>query len=146
MDWKIHDFRKNSGDNEAILDFRDLSKVQVKNDNVQAFNTNWDEVLSADSDRLTDRTLESLYKMQVEKSEDMKYLLQVDKCILKLMAPRRLEQNIKDSNFKATNRDQDNPANGAPSKGTAKGKGKEKAKYHSERGGCGCKRWMTKCQ
>ena len=66
IDWKIHDFRKNSGDNEAILDFRDLSKVQVKNDNVQAFSTNWDEVLSAVSDRLTDRILESLYKMQVE--------------------------------------------------------------------------------
>ena len=26
--WKIHDFFKISGDHEAILDFRDLSKVQ----------------------------------------------------------------------------------------------------------------------
>ena len=30
----IYDFFKMSGDNEAILDFRDLPKVQLKNDNV----------------------------------------------------------------------------------------------------------------
>ena len=35
--------RRPSGDNEAILDFRGLSKVQLKNDNVQAFDAKWDE-------------------------------------------------------------------------------------------------------
>ena len=73
----IHDFFKISGDNEAILDFRDLSKVHLKNDHVQAFYTKWDEVLSAVIDRPTDNMLESLYKMQVEKSEELKYLVQV---------------------------------------------------------------------
>ena len=35
--WMINALIKISGDNEAILDFRDLSKVLVKNGNVQAF-------------------------------------------------------------------------------------------------------------
>ena len=41
----VSDFFKISGDNEAIFDMRDLSKVQLKNDNIQAFDTKWDEVL-----------------------------------------------------------------------------------------------------
>ena len=75
--WMIHDFFKICGDNEAFLDFRDLSKVQVQNDNVQTFDTKWDEVLSAVTDRPTDSMLESLHKMQVENSQETKYLLQV---------------------------------------------------------------------
>ena len=35
------------------LDFRDLSKAQLKSDNVQTFDTKWDEVRSAVTDRLT---------------------------------------------------------------------------------------------
>ena len=64
--WIIYDFFKIGDDNEAISDFRDLSKVQLKNDSVQAFDTKWDEILSAVTDRPTDNILESLYKMQVK--------------------------------------------------------------------------------
>ena len=75
-------------------------KVYLKNDHVQAFYTKWDEVLSAVTDRPTDNMLESLYKMQVEKSEELKYLVQVyvqetaigdkkyDSCRLQLMAKK----------------------------------------------------------
>ena len=60
--WTIYDFFKISSDCEAILDFRDFSKVQLKNDEVQVFHTKWDEVLSS----------ESLNKMQVGgKSEEL---------------------------------------------------------------------------
>ena len=91
------DFFKIRGDNEAILDFRDLSKVQLMFGNFQAFDTKWDEVLQAVTDRPTDSILESLFQMQVEKSEALTYLLQVhaqettfgdwkyDDCRLKLM-------------------------------------------------------------
>ena len=76
-------------------------KVHLKNDHVLAFYTKWDEVLSAVTDRPTDNMLESLYKMQVEKSEELKYLVQVyvqettigdkkyDSCRLQLMAKKR---------------------------------------------------------
>ena len=75
--WMIYDFAKVSGDNDAILDLRLLSQVQSKNDNVQAFGTRWNEVLSAVIDRPIDNIWASLYKMHIEKSEELKYLLQV---------------------------------------------------------------------
>ena len=71
----IYDFFNISGDNEAILDFRDLSKVQLQNDSVRAFATKWDEVSSAVTDRPTDSILESLYQMQVEKSQELNDVL-----------------------------------------------------------------------
>ena len=41
--WMIYDFCKISSNNEAILDFGDILTVQSRNDNVQAFDTEWDE-------------------------------------------------------------------------------------------------------
>ena len=77
------------------------------------------------------------------KSEELWYLLQVHAqettfgvkkffyCRLKLMAQRHIEQKIKDSHVK-----EDSPATSAPSKGKAKGKGKEHAKSNSDRADC----------
>ena len=42
--YMIHDYFKISGTGEALLDFNDLSRVHLKNDNVQG-DTKWDEVL-----------------------------------------------------------------------------------------------------
>ena len=119
--------------NQAILDFRDLTAV---------------------TDRPTDSMLETLYKMQVAKSEELNYLLQVyapettlgdekyDYCRLKVMVQRHLEQKIRDSHCKARNRHEDRPALGTSSKGKAKGNGKQQAKTDSRRGDC--IRWTTK--
>ena len=41
------------------------------------FDTTWDAVLSAVTDRRTDNIEGNLYNVQIEKSEEMKYLLQV---------------------------------------------------------------------
>ena len=97
-------------------------------------------------------TLESLYKMQVENSEELKYVLCVqaqettfgDKentTIAELMARRHLEQKIKDARFKARKQDEDRPTVGAPSKGKTKEKAQQMSKHNSERGDC--IRWIT---
>ena len=59
----------------------------------------------------------------------------------KLVAQRHLEQKVKDSLFRARNRDEDRRA---PRKEKAKGKGKTTAKNNSERGDC--IRWITEGQ
>ena len=42
----MYNFIKISGPSEALLDFNDLLRVQqLKNDNVQGFDTKWDEAL-----------------------------------------------------------------------------------------------------
>ena len=88
--------------------------------------------------------LESLFKMKVAMSDELKYLLQFcaqetaygdkkyDHCSLKLMVQRHLEQNTKDSRSKARNRDEDRPAIGAPIEGEAKEKGQYTAKKNKE--------------
>ena len=59
------------------MDFRDLSNVQLNNDNVQAFDTKRDEVPSAVTERPTDSMLERLCRMQTASSEELKNVLQV---------------------------------------------------------------------
>ena len=141
----ICDFSKMIGDDDAILDDRDLPQVQLQNDNVQAFDTKLNEVTSAVTDRPIDNILESLYKMQVEKSEALKQALHVythettfgdkkcDYCRLKLMAHRYLEQKIKESHFKAGNRDEDRSAIGAPSKRKSRRKTQSKCQKTTPR-------------
>ena len=152
--WMIYDFFKIRGDNEAIFDLRALSKVHVKNNNVQA--TKCNEMSSSITDRPTDKVLESLFKMQIEESEELKYVVHIyaqetafgdkkyDNCRLKSMAQRHVEQKIRDSPFKGRNRDEDRPAMGAPNKRKAKRQDKENAKNYSERRDC--MRWIMKGQ
>ena len=130
-------------------------KAQLKNDSVQAFDAKWDEVLSAVTDRLAKNILEGRYKMQIESRKSWHMC-----CKSSLKRRHSATRNttfahwslccrdissrkIKDSHFKARNRDDDRPAMGAPSKGKA-GKGKFNAKNNSEREDC--VRWITKGQ
>ena len=53
IDCMICDFFKIDGDNEPILDFRDLPKAHLKNDTGQAFDKKLDEVSFAVADLLT---------------------------------------------------------------------------------------------
>ena len=76
--WMIHDFLNNQvAQRNHIGTPRDFANVQWKNDNVQAFDTKWDDVSSAITDRPADNKLGSLYKMQIDKSEELKYLMQI---------------------------------------------------------------------
>ena len=84
--------------------------------------------------------MESLYKIQIEKSKELKYEQQVyaqettfgdskyDYCRLKLVVQRHLEQKMQDFHVKTRNRDEDRPAVGAPHNGKAKGQGKYNVK------------------
>ena len=51
------------GEVEAICGFCDLLKVELENDNVQAFDPKWDEVVSLMN---VDMVLNKLYHMQLE--------------------------------------------------------------------------------
>ena len=42
---RVYDNFKISGTGEALSDFNDLPRVQLKNDDVQGLDTKWDEVL-----------------------------------------------------------------------------------------------------
>ena len=57
--------------NDTVLDYADLFSVTHRDDNVQEFDTRWDEVLSI-SKIPSDDILEGLYKLRIRESEQLK--------------------------------------------------------------------------
>ena len=57
-----------SGTGEALLDFKDLSRVQLKNDDVQGFDTKWNEVLLSMTKVPDEDKAEHLFNKQVHHS------------------------------------------------------------------------------
>ena len=45
--WMIYEYFKVSDTEESVLDLNEISEVGLKNDNVQSFNTRWDETTTA---------------------------------------------------------------------------------------------------
>ena len=64
-----------SGEGAATLDFGELMKVELTDDNVRSFDTRWNEVLSAMTERPGDNILGSRHRFNLENSEELKYLM-----------------------------------------------------------------------
>ena len=64
-----------TGTHESIFDFTDLMSVSVRGDDVQGFGTRWDEVLLSIKETPQDHILESMYKMRIRDSEQLKTVL-----------------------------------------------------------------------
>ena len=58
----LHDYFKISATGEALLDFNDLLRDHLKNDNVHGFDTKWDEVLLSMTKVPEEDTLEIVFK------------------------------------------------------------------------------------
>ena len=111
----VYDYLKINGTREALLDFNDLLSDQLKNDNVQGFDTKWDEVLLSMTEVPDEDTLEKVYKKQVHHSEDLKPLMalyqrdtvQIVEAAsysrLKEVVRQHVEQKIRDKSFNARN-------------------------------------------
>ena len=63
------------GTHVSILDFLDLMRVTLRGDDVLGFDTRWDEVLLSTEEVPSDKNLESLYKMRIRKSDQLKTVL-----------------------------------------------------------------------
>ena len=67
--WMICEHVKISDTDGAVLDIADLLKIELKSDNVQTFDTKWDETINAMQKRPDEEPLENLYFKQLEKSD-----------------------------------------------------------------------------
>ena len=59
-----HDYFRVTGAHDTVLDYADLFSVTLHDDNIQEFDTRWDEVLLLMSKIPSDDILESLYKFE----------------------------------------------------------------------------------
>ena len=60
----IYDYYRVTGAHDTVLDYADLFSTTLRNDDVQKFDTRWDEILSFVTKIPTDDVLESLYKLR----------------------------------------------------------------------------------
>ena len=68
----ICDYFRVTGAHDTVLDYADLFSVTLHDDNFQEFDTRWDEVLQSMSKIPSDDILESLYKLRVRESVQLK--------------------------------------------------------------------------
>ena len=68
----IYDYFRGTAAHDAVLDYADLFSVTLRDDNIQEFDTSWDEVLLSMTKIPSDDFLESLYKLRIRESEQLK--------------------------------------------------------------------------
>ena len=66
-----------TGAHDTVLDYVDFFSVTLRNDDVQEFDTRWDEVLLFMSKIPSDDILESLYKLRIRESDQFKTELEL---------------------------------------------------------------------
>ena len=72
----IYEHFRVTGANDSVENYADLFTVVLQNDNIQEFDTKWDEVLLSMTQIPTDDILESLYKLRIRESEKLKTVLE----------------------------------------------------------------------
>ena len=73
----IYDYFRVTGAHDAVLDYADLFPVTPHDDNIQEFDTRWDDVLLSLTRIPPDDVLESLYKLRIRESDQLKTVLEL---------------------------------------------------------------------
>ena len=73
----IYDYFRVTGAHDTVLDFADLFSVTLHDDNIQEFDRRWNEVLLSMSIIPSDDILESLYKLKIRESAQLKTVLEL---------------------------------------------------------------------
>ena len=73
----IHDYFRVTGAHDTALDYADLFSITDRNDDVQEFDTRWAEFLLFVSKIPTDDVLESLYKLRIRVSDQLKNRIRI---------------------------------------------------------------------
>ena len=111
----IHDCFRVTGAHDTVLDHADLFTITRRNDDVQEFDTSWDEILLSMTKITPDDVLESFYKLRIRESDQIKTVLELfdkeihqkismfDDQMLKTMVKRSTDQKLRLRNFDARN-------------------------------------------
>ena len=109
----IYDYFRVTGAHDTVLDYADVFSVTLRDDNVEEFDIRWDEVLLSMSKITSDDVLESLYKLRIRESVQLRtvlelYDMEIQQKIsmpkyqkLKTMVKRSIDQKLRSRNFDA---------------------------------------------
>ena len=73
----IYDYFRVTGAHDTVLDYCDLFSVTLRDDNIQEFDTRWDEVLLLMTKIPSDDVLESLCKLRIREFAQLKTVLEL---------------------------------------------------------------------
>ena len=111
----IYEYFRVIGANDSVENYADLFTVFLRIDDVQDFGTRWDEILLSMTKIPPDDVLESLYKLRIRESDQLKNALELyDMGIqqkismpnnqqMKTMVKRSTDQKVRLRNFDARN-------------------------------------------
>ena len=71
----IYDYFRVTGAHDTVLDYADFFSVTLHDDDVQEFDTRWDEVLLSMSNIPSDDVLDSLYILRIREFAQLKTVL-----------------------------------------------------------------------
>ena len=113
--YMICDYFRVTGAHDTVLDYADVFSITLRNDNVQEFDSRWDEILLCMTKIPPDNILEPLYKLRIRESDQQKtvlelYDMEIHQKIsmpnyqkLKTMVKRSIDQKLRLRNFDARN-------------------------------------------
>ena len=102
----IYEFFRVTGANDSVENCADLFTVVLRNDDIQEFDSKWDEILLSMTQIPSEEILGSLYKLRIRESEKINSVLELynmnihqkkiglDYHRLKTMVKRSIEQNM----------------------------------------------------
>ena len=73
----IYDYFRVTGAHDTVSDYADSFSITLRDDNIQEFDTRWDEVLLSVSKIPSDDILKSLYKLRISESDQLKTVLEL---------------------------------------------------------------------
>ena len=111
----ICEYFRVTGANDSVENYADLFTVVLRNDDIQEFESKWDEISLSMTRIPSDDILESLYKLRIRESEKLKTVLELYNVEihqkkagpvyhrLKTMVKRSIEQDSRNRNFGTRN-------------------------------------------
>ena len=73
----IYDYFRVTAAHDTALGYADLFSISLRNDDFQDFDTRWDEILKSMTKIPLDGVLESLYKLRIRESDQLKTVLEL---------------------------------------------------------------------
>ena len=105
----IYEYFRVTGSHDSVEKYTDLFTIVLRNDDVQEFDSKWDEILLSMTQIPSDEILEGLYKLSIRESEKLETVLKLynmeihqkklepDYHRLKTMVKRSIEQEIRNN-------------------------------------------------
>ena len=111
----IYEYFWVTGAHDSVENYADLFTVALRNDDIQEFDSKWDEIQLTMTQIPSDDILDGLYKLRIRESEKLKTVLELydleihqkkagpDNHRLKTVVKRSIEQDLRNRNFGARN-------------------------------------------